>query len=75
MCGLTSGESRAAGWGEGVDGGLGLLEGDLVKGLRGGCTPVREGWDTVRDGSLRSLGASRELCWYLAGVQGGRSPP
>lgn len=75
MRGITSGESLAAGWGGGTDGGLSLLEGDAVRGLGGRSTSVQEGWDSVRDGSLRSLGASRQLCWELAEVQGGRSPP
>lgn len=68
MCGITSGEFVAAGWGRGADGGLSLLEGVTVRDLRGRSTPVQERWDTIGDGSPRSLGASRQLCWELAEV-------
>lgn len=47
-------------WGMAEAGGLSLLEQDAMWGLRGRSTPVQEEWGTIGEGSLRSLGASRQ---------------
>lgn len=61
--GFASVQSLADGWGGRAQ--------DAMRGLRGRGSPVQEGWGSIGEGSLRSLGASRQL----AGVQGGRSSP
>lgn len=55
--GFASGQSLVDGWGEKFS----LVEQNAVRGLRGRNTPVQEGWGTIGEGSLRSLGVSRQM--------------